>query len=837
MGTRLFGAVICLAICTSAWALDLNEQRQFDIPAQKLSTALVEFSRQAKAPVVSSTPDIERFNSPGVAGRMSLKDALKALLQGTGLDIRTTDSGAIAVGSFGTKSGGVAGAAGQTPQMAQPPAPVGSDVLPEPGKSPLTEIIVTAQKKSERLQDVPVPVSVVSASALVANNQLRLQDYYTAIPGLSVPPASTESAQFISIRGITTGGGNPAVGVEVDDVPFGATAGVGGGQVVPDIDPGDLARVEVLRGPQGTLYGASSLGGLLKFVTLDPSTEALSGNVQAGTSSVYNGAELGYNFRGSVNVPLSDTFAIRASGFTRQDPGYIDNPILHTDGVNEARVSGGHLSALWRPSDTFSLKLSALYETTKGDGSNDVDVPTAGYPQTAGLHDLQQNYIRGVGAYERKVQAYSATVTAKLGRVDLTAVSGYNVNSFSDSFDITYLAGGLTNAFFPGVTGTPEVEHNKTGKFTEEVRLSAPIGDRLDWVLGGFYTHESSQWAQDILAEDSTTGAVVGNGIVNTFPSTYQEYAGFADLTVHITDRFDVQLGGRESEIRQSSTQTDTGIYTPIFYLSPSPYILPKVVADNSAFTYLLTPRFKISSDLMVYARVASGYRAGGANVAPGVPREYSPDKTQNYELGVKGEFLDRTLSIDASLYYVDWKDIQVQLQAPQSGEGYTGNGSRAKSQGVEISVESRPLTGLTLNGWVAFSDAELTEPFPPNSANVHGVSGDRLPYSSRFSGNLSAEQDFPLFSNVNGFVGATESYVGEREGVFTASAERQNLPAYSKTDLRTGGKFDSWTLNLYVNNVTDKRGVLNGGLGQVPPFAFIYIQPRTVGLSVGKAF
>jgi outer membrane receptor protein involved in Fe transport len=158
----------------------------------------------------------------------------------------------------------------------------------------------------------------------------------------------------------------------------------------PDIDPSELAQVEVLRGPQGTLYGASSIGGLLKYVTVDPSTDALSGRIQAGTSSVRNGAELGYSFRGSVNIPLSDTLALRASGFTRRDPGYIDDPMLNAEGVNKVTTQGGRLSALWRPSHEFSWKASALYQDSKASGSPYVDVQP-------GLGNLQQSDVRGTG--------------------------------------------------------------------------------------------------------------------------------------------------------------------------------------------------------------------------------------------------------------------------------------------------------------------------------------------------------------------------------------------------------------------------------------------------------
>ena len=194
----------------------------------------------------------------------------------------------------------------------------------------LEEVIVTAQKKTENLLDVPVPVTAISAQSLIDTNQLRLEDYFTQVPGLTVTPSGYGVPQ-LAIRGITTGGfTNPSVGITVDDVPYGSSSGIASGQEVTNFDPNDLQRVEVLRGPQGTLYGASALGGLLKYVTVDPSPAALSGQVQAGTTDVYNGGSLGDNFRGAINVPLDDTLAVRASAFYRTDPElyrrYLNGP-------------------------------------------------------------------------------------------------------------------------------------------------------------------------------------------------------------------------------------------------------------------------------------------------------------------------------------------------------------------------------------------------------------------------------------------------------------------------------------------------------------------------------
>jgi len=720
------------------------------------------------------------------------------------------------------------------PLMAQQAQPTAQTTV---GKNTeLEEIIVTAQKKTENLLDVPVPVSVIQAQSLIDTNQLTLEDYFTQVPGLTVTPSGYGVPQ-LSIRGITTGGfTNPSVGITVDDVPYGSSSGIASGQEVTNFDPNDLQRIEVLRGPQGTLYGASALGGLLKYVTIDPSPAALSGQVQAGTADVYNGGTLGYNLRGAINVPLSDTLAVRASAFYREDPGYIDDILTGQNHVDRSYTAGGFLKALWQPSEDFSLRATALVQHFWSDGVS------LAY---TGLGDLQQSAVWGSGAHNRDTQAYSATLTAKFGSVNLTAVTGYSIRKFTEWQDYTSIYASATQQQF-GVTGTPISATGTTYRFTQEIRLDGSIGPKFEWLLGGYYNHEDSPADGVINAVVPTTGEFVGQWVQFNYPSTYEEYAAFGDLTYHFTDRFDVQLGGRQSTNRQTYSEYDVGPYVPIYEASPSPYVYPEVHTKDSSFTYLLTPRFRISSDFMVYARFASGYRPGGPNLQSStvlVPREYNPDTTRNYEIGVKGEVLDHRLLLDASVYYIQWNDIQLQLVNPTTGIFYYANGSKAKSQGLELSAQAKPLTGLSITGWVAWNDATLTEPLPPAAA-VIGNSGDRLPYSARFSGNLSLEQTFPLAAlarDLTGFVGGSVFYIGDRLGqfasVYLVPPERQDLPSYTKLDLRAGVDYGTWRLNLYVNNVTDKRGVLDGGLDLIPTNAFFYLQPRTIGMAVSKTF
>lgn len=853
-------AVVATALCLSivgisaAGPADASIRRETNIPAQPLAHALQAFAKQRGLVLAYRSEVVGDRQSAGAVGEFTTDEALTQILSGTGLSYRYLDDKTVTIvvvsnSPPATIRSQVEGQGGTAvldkdnkvgfwdkfllAQETAGPTPSSASVERRADASsqqpPIQEVVVTAQKKTENLLDVPVPVTAISADTLVQQNNFRLQDYYSKVPGLNVELDGTTGVPTISIRGITTGGQtNPTVGITVDDVPYGSSTFIGGGFVSPDIDPSDLARIEVLRGPQGTLYGVSSIGGLLKYVTLDPSTSAFSGEVQAGTDDVHHGDQPGYNLRGAVNVPVSDTLAFRATGFTRLDPGYIDNIQTGANGVNWGSANGGHFTALWQPSPILSIKLSALLQDDHVHGSPLAD-------SGPGFGDLQQSFLRGTGGYDQRFQAYSANITVKLGRFDLTSVSGYGINSSELSYDVTPIYGSLTQMFF-GVTGSPYLNDLKTSKFSQELRLSGPLLSNLDWLFGLFYTHENSSYISDVFAQ-APTGDIVGQPLYYTNPSTYEEGAVFTDFTYHVTDRLNVQLGGRESHIKQSNSAYGAGP------LNGGVSVTPNAQSTENAFTYLLTPQFKIQPNWMLYARLASGYRAGGPNanaLVNDTPSQYDPDKTENYDLGVKADFLDHRLSIDTALYYIDWKNVQVTVQAPCGCAVYITNGGGAKSQGAELSVDSRPFTDLTVSAWVAWNEAVLTRDFPPGSS-AYGVTGDRLPYSSRFSSNLSIDQNIALPKDLTAFVGAAVGYVGNRVGLFQSTAVRQDYGGYAKTDLHAGIKQDAWTLNFYVNNLADRRAPLQGGLDGPNTYAngtsFIYIQPRMAGLSLSYRF
>jgi len=788
--------------------------------------------------------------SPGAPAGLTTEQTLTRLLDGTGLTYKFLTDHTVSLHKSGGQEDATTGTrpSPNEVRLAQVDSSQATQTAPAtdasvekrlqdeqaasqttPGK--LEEILVTAQKREERLQDVPIPMAAINAQSLTDNGQLRIQDYYSQVPGLNMVLNDYGSPQLV-IRGITTGGYvNPTVGIVVDDVPFNSSSGLAFGEFSPDFDPSDLARIEVLRGPQGTLYGASSIGGLIKFVTVDPSTDGVSGHVESGLSGVYNGSQLGYNVRGAINVPLSSTLAIRASGFSRQDPGYIDDPGLNARGVNEAEVYGGHLSTLWKPASEFSLKLSALVQHASATGLPNVDIEP-------GLGDLQQSAVRGSGASERTYQAYSATVNAKLGAAALTSISGYNISRADQGFDYSHTVGGATQLVFqtPGTVVRPVTTLHK---FTEEVRLSLALGSKLDWLVGGFYTHENATQDDVWRATFPDTGSVVGVGLDFNDPSRFTEYAAFTDLTLHVTDRFDVQLGARQSYNRQYYVVTSTGPFVPIFFRRPSPYVEgPTHSKDNSA-TYLLTPRFRLTPDIMIYARFSSGYQPGGPNINTagiGIPSQFNAETTDDYDIGIKSDVLDHRVSFDASLYHINWKSLQLYLTDPTTGSNYYANGGGAKSEGLELSVQARATQHLTAGAWITYDEAVLTSSFPATDA-VHGVSGDRLPYGSRVSGNVSLDGQFMLAGNWEGFAGILTSYTGDRLGQFTATGKRQAFPGYAQTNVHLGARAGSWTITAYANNILDRRGLLDGGLGTFDVAAFQYIAPRTIGFSAATTF
>lgn len=819
--------LMCSGVAAASDGHDAASKLDTHIAAGALGPALRALAQELRFQIVYASKEVAALKTHGAVGNFTPDEALQRVLEGTGLTYKYLDGRTVTIVPIARDS---------SPPV--PPEKSGANgefrAAPSGGAMDQTgielqTIIVTAEKRryGESLLDTPVPMTVLSAQSLVDSGKSSLQDYYDTVPGLNLTKGgNTGGVSLVTIRGITTNVyTNPTVMASIDDVPLGSSTLQGGGELIPDLDPSNLERVEVLRGPQGTLYGGNSMGGLIRYVTPQPSTRGFDAMVQGGLSSVDGGSGVGYVDRAAANIPVGDTVALRVSAFDRHDPGYVDNIQTGMNGVNSARTDGGMLATLWKPSDAFSLNLDALLQTYKQNGSPQIDPSLGG---------LRQSLLASTGSDKVRNQVYWATGTLSEGGLQLKSITSYGSYDYRDRVDYGLIGLNSVSESHFGVSGALAVDAVHTNRFEQELRLNVDLGKDIEWLWGGIYDHERSYNESTGYSVDPRTLAVAGNwGAVNE-PQRYEEYAGYTNLTYRFTDRFDIQAGARETHVKQSEVTFANGLWISDFPYTP---YAPTPPETESAFTYLVTPRFKVTPNLMVYARFASGFRPGSLNiVSPYLPIQSLPDKTQNYELGLKGDFLDRRLALDASLYYISWTNIQIQVYSPQAANYYATNESAAKSEGVELSADWKPLSAASLAGWVAWDEAALTQAFPLSSAVV-GAAGERLPFSARFSAHVSFEQRFAISADLTADAGIDESYVGDRIGDFGVTPARQVLPGYAQMNLHGGVRNLSWSGELYINNVLDKRGVLYGGIGSIYPAYFNDLTPRTVGITVAKTF
>ena len=724
------------------------------------------------------------------------------------------------------------------------PAQAGGQQQPRHSESTapidLETVIVTANKRSERLQDVTMAVSAISGSDLERQSAQGFADYASQVPGLNIVSQGAGQTQ-LTLRGITSGANTPnaTVGTYIDDVPYGSSTIYSVGSVLtPDIDPDDLERIEVLRGPQGTLYGANTLGGLIKFVTVKPDATAVAGRVSLGSSSVADGGD-GFSAHAMLNLPLArDTLALRVNAYHRHDPGYIDNVATGKKDVNDAKVRGGRAQLLWTPSDAFSLRLSALAQNLDGDalanGGVDVDAVTL-KPLHGGL---TQRRAPGTGNLGLRYRLYDASINADFGWSQFVSVTSYGTLDRQMDSDVTAAYGPLLNPALGLDNGGYAVGNPVTlGKFTQELRLQSRQDQALEWRTGVFYTRERTTNVQDVLSFDASTGEPIALpftlGHLEVGPATFVEWAGYGDITWHATPRLGIQLGVRVTHDRTSFTQTTTGILAGDTDFT--------IKGSDSPTTFLLNPSFKFSDHLMGYMRVASGYRPGGPNVGVppglGAPETFGPDKLVSYELGLKSALLDKRMTLDVAGFYIDWN--QIQLSSFAGGFSFLGNGGKARSQGVEANWQYAAAPGLVLSANATWTDAELLADTP---SGLYGNKGDPLPWVPKWNAQVGFDYDFLLGGGWLGFVGGSYRHVGQRKTDFqTEPGPRFDAPSYNGIDLRAGVNIVDWTFKVYVKNLTDKRGISAlASETTVPsdnPFGAVYVMPRTVGLSASVNF
>ncbi|MFC4309497.1 TonB-dependent receptor [Steroidobacter flavus] len=705
--------------------------------------------------------------------------------------------------------------------------------------SQLEEVIVTAEKRIQRLQDVPASLSAVSTEQLESIRATQLADYAGYVPGLVFASRGGQGHGYIALRGLAPLGEAAAVGTYIDDTPVGSSSALAAGStVVVDLTPYDVERIEVLRGPQGTLYGANALGGLLKYVTTQPDLERTEMRVGSELFTTSKASQEGWGVRGALSTPLIEgKLAVRGSFLVRESPGYVDNRILGLSDVNDGRQENYRVALLWQATSDLSVKLTALKQQNEVDTTNHVALdPQTLKPLGGGLP--QQRYV--LTPFDQELDHYAATVNWSLPWADLTYAASYSENGSQDVGDLTVSFGPLipvlcamSGGCAPTTTGVvPFPYRNNVKKQTHELRLSSSADGGFEWMLGSFYAREKSLYDQRLEARDSNYAiipALAPLGIA-VLSSTYEEKAVFGNATYHFTDRFDVSAGLRWARNEQGFDQFTRG---PAFGNDDS----TGSDSSESVVTYMANARLHLSEDAMIYARYVTGYRPGGPNVAlPGVPPTVDSDSTTNYELGFKSELFNRKALLNATVFYIDWDDIQSNVVSPQN-IAYLTNGGKARSKGVELETTVRPTSGLTFGLSGAYTDATILS----GAAALGGLNGDRISYIPKWSGALMADYRFDVFSDWEMQLNGGYRYSGSRFSTLEHNATAQEAEAYGIVDATVALTNQRWSVQLFAKNLTDERAFLSPMAQRRGTAVLYYVtpinEPRTLGVSVDVRF
>ncbi|MDT9600262.1 TonB-dependent receptor [Sphingosinicella rhizophila] len=820
----------------------------FNLPAQSLEASLKTVSSRTGANIVFAPATVAGHKARALKGSFTAGQAVSRLIAGSGLSAAPNADGTILVRPAKVRNSSATAQfqanAPQTDNLALAGQDEGQASDGDAGVSP--DIVVTANKRSERLRDVPAAVTALTADTLTQLNAVRFEDYAGQVPGLNIVQERPGNVQ-INLRGVTTGATQPyaTVAIYVDETPFGSSTSVAAGSVLtPDLDTFDLQRIEVLRGPQGTLYGAGALGGLVKFVTIEPNAQEFSGQIRLDGSTTEGGGD-GYGVRAAFNLPLvRDKLAARISLYNRRDPGFIDDDGRGVHDVNYTEVTGGRLSLSWRPTQDFSVRGTVTVQDLKSGGTpvEEVDLDVVNSRILGPTYGPYQQ--RRLFSEPSKIEYRIYDLTAKwdLGAVNLVSATSY---STLDNVTDADISGAILPfiPFFPDLAGFPiagakNPTITRQEKFTQELRLSSSLGRALEWQLGAFYTHETASNQGLLYGVDQSGETIAGLALLfNTrVSSRYDEYAVFGNIDYHFSDRFDVRLGARYSTNAQDVDDLSSGL------LNSGVVVSSERDAEDDSFTFLVNPRFRINDDMMIYANISSGYRPGGGNtqppIGPGftpVPDTFQPASLINYELGFKSSWFDRRLNLELAAFLIDWRKAQIPTQSTTT---YVKT-APARIRGVEASFSAIPAEGLTLSGQFTYLDAELRTDEP----GFGGFRGDRLSYVPKWSGALNADYERQLFDRVSGFVGATYRYTDDRLSDFSifglppSPLPRLTIPSYDVIDLRAGINRDEWSLSFFVKNLADKRGI--NRINTLSPLGSnaSMIQPRTFTLSLATRF
>jgi iron complex outermembrane recepter protein len=808
MRTLVAAAVACLSTIGLSQAGDAQAsiKRIISIPAQDLATALQSFARERQLYLIYAQQDVIAHRTTGAVGELTQDEALHQLLSGTGLTYRYLDDKTVSILPIATAPSSPKSRATEDSsageknwwhllRLAQAEGSVGDTTGGPSEEEPvLEEVLVTAQKRMERLQDVPISISVVRGEQLDTSTLTNLTETLNRIPGV-VATIPSLGSPLITMRGAppTTGSGG-VIGYYVDSVPFGFARQAR----YPDMNVYDFEQIEVLRGPQGTLYGANSMTGVVRLLTKAPDLKAFDAKARASIGAVEDGGE-NYRADAAVNIPIvEDRLAMRLVGGYQDISGWIDKP--HDEDANSGDIKVLRSKIRAQPTDALTLDGSVWFSRSSFDA------------QSIGNAD-RTTIVTTDEPFSHDFDIYSFSAVYDFGGASITSATSYIDFALNNSLSFAPIGQPQTlqtSGFFAQV-------------FSQELTLQSTGRGPWRWSVGAMYRD----------AEDRETRAL--NGVANLdFGDRSRSSALFGEATREfLSGRIEATLGLRYFYDEFSTAENINTRGTPLVRMEDS----------SDALTPRAVLAWHPTDRSTLYASYAQGFRSALAQTPAtlGNPLfagaglgSVKSDKLSNYEIGAKSTFLEGRLWLEGAVYYMDWRDVKAQLSVPIAGSSgpfvnALVNGPSASGAGIDAAITFRPINRLEIGGSVSWNDLTMDESVV-SSGRILYNKGDRLAFSPKTTANGFAEYSFPL-GRLTGSLSASVNYISAQYQVVAGPTVFQSDSLTTESARFTVESGDHWSVSLFGDNLSDENGIPsnNANIGPWQP----RIPPRTFGIQL----
>jgi iron complex outermembrane receptor protein len=733
----------------------------------------------------------------------------------------------------------------------------------------LAEVTVTANKlNAAKVLDTPASIQAISGDALQAQGVSGIMDVAGQVPGLAIQDLGPGDKKYV-IRGINSTGASTTGVYYGEAVISGSNADDGGG-FEPDIRMYDLQDVEVLRGPQGTLYGASSMSGTIRFIPKLPNLNNVEGYAtMEGSKTTHTGRE-NYKFNGAANLPLIDgQLAVRLVGWKQYDAGYIDqtrvgvgipgvNALGLIRGVNDDDVGGGRLAVRYQPFDRLTIDANYTAQTETSNGSSrytpaGITAFNGGPIAPVQGCDLCNTDVTQ-SPWQDNIKVFGATLKYDTGVGTITGTTNQFNRRTNFNFDSTPVLVSF-DVDIPAETTEPRTRQVNSS----EIRYASAFDGPVNFVAGVYREHEHQKLDVDVIATDGMglpTGPFCDNnscdalsvpGGTTFFGRTDERwitsYAQFGEVTWKATDRLTAVAGVRYFRESLQGVQTQTHPFGG--FPATDTNLVPVYDPDQSfnKFTWRANLSYKFNDALLAYGTVSTGFRSGGLNAVSEpfepIPAAYAPDSLTNFEVGAKGR-VNNVFDYQADVYFIRWSNIQVQQTTADGAFVYQGNAGVAKVEGVELELLAHPIDYFTASLTGSWQEAYLSSGADAAAYALNptlGRTGDAIPNVPRTQANLGLNYTRPIQNGWEGMAAADITYRGAENSYFASNAFNLPLPSYTTVALRLGLIKDEWSVTAFARNLTDKRAQISAINSSQDPHALLTIQPRTIGLSVTRRF